>query len=129
IALVDQIVEVGDLVVDRAARRARRDRAGAVAIGDAAIHAARGLVARFLLRERNDELLEMLEAIGDRRVLPVMPLDFQKTCHLTHLILTSLRSLSWPHGSRRASRLLTMRIDLFAHDLVRKPVPTFRDHA
>src|SRR6201999_652223 len=68
IALIDQIVEVGDLVVDRAARRARRHRTGAVAIGNAAIHAARRLVARFLLAQGNDELVVVLEAIGHRRV-------------------------------------------------------------
>jgi hypothetical protein len=39
--LIDEVVPVRDLVVDRAA---------IVAIGDAAIHAARGLIARRLLR-------------------------------------------------------------------------------
>ncbi len=43
VAGVDEVVPIGDLVVDRAARRAGRDRAGAHAIGHAAIHAARGL--------------------------------------------------------------------------------------
>jgi hypothetical protein len=55
-----------------------------MAIGNAAIHAARGLVARLFLRERNDEFVEMLHALGDRRVLAVVPLDFQKTCDLAH---------------------------------------------
>ncbi len=41
VVLIDQIVEIRNLVVDRAARRARRHRAGAVAIGNPAIHAAR----------------------------------------------------------------------------------------
>src|SRR6476659_6368040 len=49
IVLIDEVVEIGDLVVDRAAGRAGLDRAGAVAIGNAAIHAARGLVAGVLL--------------------------------------------------------------------------------
>src|SRR5439155_21350914 len=49
VALIDEVVEIGDLVVDRAARRARRHRTGAVAIGNAAIHAARRLVAGVLL--------------------------------------------------------------------------------
>src|SRR5581483_6807986 len=44
IALIDEVVEIGNLVVDRTARRARRNRARAMAIGNAAIHAARGLV-------------------------------------------------------------------------------------
>src|SRR4029078_4103202 len=49
VALVDEVVEVGDLVVDRTARRARRHRTGAMAIGNAAVHAARGLVAGVFL--------------------------------------------------------------------------------
>src|SRR6185437_7404725 len=84
VALIHEVVEVRDLVVDRTTGRARRDRAGAVAIGDAAVHATRGLVARLFLRERHDEFVEMLHALGDRRVLPVVALDFQKTCDLTH---------------------------------------------
>jgi hypothetical protein len=85
VALIDEIVEVGDLVVDRAAGRARLNRAGAVAIGNAAIHAARGLVARFLLRQGNDEFLEMLHALGHGCVFAVVPFDFQKTGYLAHL--------------------------------------------
>ena len=84
VALVDEVVEVGDLVVDRAARRARRNRTGAVAIGNAAIHAARGLVAGVLLAQGNDEFAIMLQAIGDGRILAVMPVDFEKTCDLAH---------------------------------------------
>ena len=38
----------------------------------------------FILPLKDDEFVEMLQALGDRRVLPVMPLDFQKTCDLTH---------------------------------------------
>jgi hypothetical protein len=84
VVLVDEVVEVGDLVVDRAARRARRHRAGAVAIGNAAIHAARRLVAGILLAQGNDEFAIMLQTIRDRCVLAVMPVDFEKTCDLAH---------------------------------------------
>ena len=84
VALIDEVVEVGDLVVDRAARRARLHRAGAVAIGNAAIHAARGLVAGVLLAQGNDEFAIVLHALGDRRILAVMPVDLQKTCDLAH---------------------------------------------
>jgi hypothetical protein len=84
VALIDQIVEVGDLVVDRAAGRARCHRAGAVAIGNAAIHAARGLVARILLAQGNDEFVVMLHALGDRCVLAFVPVDLEKTCNLAH---------------------------------------------
>ena len=85
IAGIDQIVEIRNLVVDRAARRARRHRAGAVAIGNAAIHAARGLVAGVLLAQGNDEFAVALHALGDRLVLAVVPLDLEKTCNLAHL--------------------------------------------
>ena len=84
VVLIDQIVEIRNLVVDRAARRARRHRAGAVAIGNAAIHAARGLIAGVLLAQRNDELTKALHALGDRRILALVPLDLQKTCNLAH---------------------------------------------
>src|SRR6201999_1352059 len=99
VALIDEVVEVGDLVVDRAARRARRHRPGAVAIGNAAIHAARGLVARLFLRKRNDEFVVVLHALGDRRVLAVVALDFQKTRDLAHSNSPALFS-SLPSGMR-----------------------------
>src|SRR5487761_1913846 len=82
VALVDQIVEIRNLVVDRAARGARLPRAGAVAIGNAAIHAARGLVAGVLLAQGNDEFAIALDAFGNRRVFAVVPVDLQKTCYL-----------------------------------------------
>src|ERR1700693_3450711 len=72
IAAIHQIVEIRNLVVDRAARRARRHRTGAVAIGNAAIHATRGLVAGVLLAQRDDKFAIVLHALGDRRVLPIM---------------------------------------------------------
>ncbi len=84
VALIDEVVEVRDLVVDRAARRARRHRTGAVAIGDAAIHAARGLIAGVLLAQGNDEFAIMLQTLGDRRVLALIPVDLEKTCDLAH---------------------------------------------
>src|SRR5207302_11220028 len=45
VAAIDEIVPVGDLVVDRAASGRPGDIGVALAIGDAAIHAARGLGA------------------------------------------------------------------------------------
>jgi hypothetical protein len=55
-----------------------------VAIGNAAIHAARGLVAGVLLVQGNDEFAIALDPLGDRLVFAVVPLDFQKTCNLAH---------------------------------------------
>ncbi len=93
-AVVDEVVEVRDLVVDRAAGRAGLHRAGAVAIGDAAVHAARGLVARVLLAQRNDEFLEILHPLRDRRIFAVVTLDLKKTCSLTLVTLTPLQPVS-----------------------------------
>src|ERR1700688_3683658 len=84
VALVDQIVEIRNLVVDRAARRARLNRAGAVAIGNAAVHAARGLIAGVFLAQGNDEFAIVLHALGNGRVFAIVPVDLQKTCNLAH---------------------------------------------
>ena len=69
VAAIDEVVPVRDLVVHRAAGRRAGDDVGAVAIGDAAIHAARGLGARLLLRQRQHELAPMLDALLDRLVV------------------------------------------------------------
>src|SRR5215468_6487624 len=61
-----------------------------MAIGDAAIHAACGLVARVLFAQGNDELVVMLHTLGDRRVFAVVPLDLEETSDLAHLTLTPL---------------------------------------
>jgi hypothetical protein len=55
-----------------------------VAIGNAAIHAARGLVAGVFLAQGNDEFAIVLHALGDRRVLAVVSVDLEKTCDLAH---------------------------------------------
>ena len=75
VVAIDQIVPVGDLVVHRTA---------VVTIGDAAVHAARGLVARRLLAERQDEFAIVADAVGRGRVAPVRPIDFQEAGHLAH---------------------------------------------
>src|SRR5690606_11030105 len=80
VAGIDEIVPVGDLVVDRAA---------GVAIGDAAIHAARRLVARAVLRQRDDEFAIVANAVGSRPVAPFLPVDLQETCDLSHMLLLS----------------------------------------
>jgi len=55
-----------------------------MAIGNAAIHAARGLVAGVLLAQGDDELMIALHALGDRRVFPIVTVDIEKTCNLAH---------------------------------------------
>ena len=78
VAIVDEIVPVRDLVVDRTARRA-------VAEGNAAIHAARGLLLDFRLRHRQREFAKMPDTIGCRLVLVHLPVDLEKTCYLAHV--------------------------------------------
>jgi hypothetical protein len=66
---VDEVVPVRDLVVHRTA---------AVAVGDAAIHAARGLRLGLLLRQRHDELVPMLHALVHGPVVPVAAVELMK---------------------------------------------------
>ena len=75
IGAIDEIVPVRDLIIDRAA---------GVAIGDAAIHAARGLILRRLLRQRDHEFLIVADSVGRGRIAPVAPVDLEETCHLAH---------------------------------------------
>src|SRR5262249_48316983 len=76
VAHVYEVVPVGDLVVDRAA---------GVTIRDAAVHAARRLVARVLLGQRNDELAPVAHALLDRRVIAVVALELEEAGDLSHL--------------------------------------------
>ena len=80
VAAIDEVVPVGDLVVHRAA---------GVTIRNAAVHAARRLVARRLLRQRDHEFLEMADAVGGRRVAPILPVDLEKARDLAHSTLDS----------------------------------------
>lgn len=79
VAIVDEVVPVRDLVVDRTACRP-------VAIGNAAIHAARGLFLDFLVRHGQREFAEMANTVGCRLILVDLPVDFEKTCNLTHRV-------------------------------------------
>src|SRR5262249_44772904 len=76
VARIDEVVPVGDLVVDRAA---------GVTIRDAAVHAARRLVARLLLGERQHELLPVAHALLDRRIVAVDAIELEESGDLTHL--------------------------------------------
>ena len=92
IGTVDEVVPVRDLVVDRAAD---------VAIGDAAVHAAGGLIARRLFAQRQNELAVMANAVGSRRIAPVRAIDLEKACHLTHFATS--RPVAAPNFLRPAS--------------------------
>ena len=75
VGVIDEVVPVGDLVVDRAA---------GVTIGDAAVHAAGCLDLRLLLAQGLHELAPMLHALSDRRVLALGALEFEKARKLAH---------------------------------------------
>src|SRR5262245_59547780 len=102
VAAVDEVVPVRDLVVDGTARRHASDAAGAVAVGYAAIHAARCLVPDFLFRQRQHEFVPMLHALRDRLIVAIFTLNFEKPGDLP---IPIPRPASWrpsPLPSRRA---------------------------
>ena len=78
IAAIDEVVPVRDLVVHRAA---------GMAVGNAAIHAARRLVARAFLAERNEEFAVVANAIRRRQILAVAAVDLEETRYLTHIFV------------------------------------------
>src|SRR5262249_1362003 len=88
VAAIDEVVPVRDLVVDRAA---------VVTIGDAAIHPARGLLARLLFGERQDEFAIILDPLLNRSVVAILALEFEEARDLTHY----LASLSAAKGQKR----------------------------
>src|ERR1700722_11837258 len=66
IAAVGEVVPVGDLIIDRTAD---------VTIRDTAIHAARGLIARRLLAQRQHKLAIVADSVGGGRITPVRAID------------------------------------------------------
>ena len=78
VARVDEVVPVRDLVVDRAA-------GARVAIGDAAVHAARRLPADILLVQRQRELAEMADPVAGELVLLLLAVELEETRDLAHL--------------------------------------------
>ncbi len=72
---VDEVVPVRDLVVHRTA---------VVAVGNAAIHAARGLRLHLARRQRNDEFLPVLQPLLDGLVMPVLAVELHEASDLAH---------------------------------------------
>ncbi len=93
VGMIDEVVPVGDLVVHRATD---------MAVGDAAVHAARGLIPGRLLRQRDDEFAVMANAVGGRRVAPVAPVDLQESSHLAHK--SPLTAVCWRRAPDRPAR-------------------------
>ena len=92
LAMIDEIIPVRDLIVHRTA---------VVTIGNAAVHAARGLVLRRFFRQRNDEFVVVAHAIGGGLVLAILPINLEEAGHLAHGII---------RVSRRPRRLLVVRM-------------------
>src|SRR5690606_29831350 len=76
VALVDEVVPVRDLVVHRAA---------VVTVGNAAVHAARGLVPEAVLAVRDHELAIVADALLRIRVSAILALDLEEAGFLAHL--------------------------------------------
>ena len=87
VAAIDEIVPVRDLVVHRTS---------GVAIGNAAIHAARGLRARLAFRHRQQEFAPMLDALLDRFVMAVVALVFQETGDLARAAIANFVLIDSP---------------------------------
>ena len=75
VGVEDEVVPVGDLIVDRAA---------GVAIGDAAVHAAGCLDLRVFLAQCLNEFAPMLQALRDGRVFALGALEFEEASNLAH---------------------------------------------
>ena len=73
--VVDEIVPVGDEIVDRAA---------GVAEGHAAVHAASALLALLFFRERLVDFEPVLDALFRLAARGLFALNFEKACDLTH---------------------------------------------
>ncbi len=98
--VVDMVVELGDEIVHRAAGIA-------VAEGDAAIHAARALVARGLFGKRVFEFFVVLDPLGDRFALHVSAVEFFETRDFSHL--KNLARTVPPPRSHSRNRLICIR--------------------
>src|SRR5690606_11591744 len=97
VAAIYQIVPVRNDVVDRAALMTKRD---------AAIHAARALLAEFSIAKRNDELLIVLEALFDGSIGAVVARELHETGGLAHAVSflpPRRRPARWTPGSASSS--------------------------
>src|SRR5215207_10108948 len=77
VVLEHEVVPIRNLVVDRAA-------SWAVAERNAAVHAARRLLAQIVAVERQRELAEMADALARELILLLLTIVFQKARNLTH---------------------------------------------
>ncbi len=75
IGVIDEVVPIRDLIVDRAAAVAKRN---------PAIHAACRLILGRFLGKRDHEFLVMTNPVGSRRIAPVAPVNFEESRYLAH---------------------------------------------
>src|SRR6185295_5543222 len=94
---VDQVVPLGDQVVDRAARGHPAEQRAGVAEGDAAVHAARSLRAEPLLLHVEVELLPVRRPLLGVAVDGKLPLELHESGWLAHI-----RTRYWPRRARSA---------------------------
>ena len=100
VPLIDQVVPVGDQVVHRAA---------VVAIRNAAVHAARALLARLFLAQRDHELTIMPGPFRDRRVGTVAGRDLFKSSRLAHLDYSPTATLTPVRSAARDAACVSCR--------------------
>ena len=81
---VDEVVPLGDEVVDRAARRHPGDELPGVAEGDPAVHAARALRAQGLLGVGRVRLAPVLDPLQRRALVLRLPLVLHESGRLAH---------------------------------------------
>ena len=77
VVFIDEVVPVRDDVVHRTA---------VVAIGNAAVHAARRLPAQLLLAQRDHEFLVMRQPFFGIAIGAIFAVEFEETCFLAHSI-------------------------------------------
>lgn len=82
---IDQIVPVGDQIVDRATLMTK---------GNAAIHAARRLLFHFGIRQRMDEFLVVLQTRFRLFIAAVLTFDFQKAGDVSHVLYSAATALA-----------------------------------
>ena len=95
VRLVDEVVPVRDHVVHRTA---------VVAVGDAAIHAARGLPRERRIVRLNDELAVVLQALLGIEIVPLAAVQLEKSGFLAHTYISFLKSIRQRRWRLRGAR-------------------------
>src|ERR1700741_4908193 len=113
VSAIDQIIPVRNLVIDGAPGGSSGDRARAVAVRHAAVHAACCLLTDFLFGKRQDKFVPMPYALRDRLIVAILTPDFQKSSDFTHTssaaCIVAAFSLAIPASARRYSTGITLR--------------------